>query len=60
MDSYHQVLGIIVVAFTLSQWSLGFLHHQRWKQTQLPTVYGLLHVWLGRVIILLAVVNAFL
>lgn len=58
--SYHQIVGIIVVAFILAQFTIGFLHHKKFKDTQHPTIYGKVHVWLGRIIIFLGVLNAFL
>ncbi|KAK0385005.1 hypothetical protein NLU13_7483 [Sarocladium strictum] len=57
--SYHQIVGIIVVAFILAQFTIGFLHHKKFKDTQHPTIYGKVHVWLGRIIIFLGVLNAF-
>ncbi|KND89668.1 hypothetical protein TOPH_05675 [Tolypocladium ophioglossoides CBS 100239] len=57
--SYHQILGFIIVAFILVQFSLGFLHHTQYRKTQAPTKYGRVHLWLGRLIIFLGVLNAF-
>ncbi|POR31845.1 Uncharacterized protein TPAR_07965 [Tolypocladium paradoxum] len=57
--SHHQILGFIIVAFILVQFSLGFLHHTQYRKTQAPTKYGRVHLWLGRLIIFLGVLNAF-
>jgi hypothetical protein len=57
--SYHQIIGIIVVAFIIAQFAIGFLHHKKFKDTQNPTIYGKVHVWLGRLILFFGVLNAF-
>ncbi|GAB0138522.1 hypothetical protein EsDP_00006755 [Epichloe bromicola] len=57
---YHQVLGYIIVAFILAQLGLGVKHHLEHQKTQAPTLFGRIHMWTGRVILLLAVLNAFM
>lgn len=59
-DSYHQILGFFIVFFILGQFSLGFLHHRQHRRTQLPTKFGKIHLWFGRLIILLGIMNGFL
>ncbi|KAG8418051.1 hypothetical protein J3458_005489 [Metarhizium acridum] len=54
---YHQVLGYIIIAFILAQLGLGFQHHFKHQRTKAPTMFGKIHVWLGRLILLLAFVN---
>lgn len=58
--SYHQILGYIIVAFILAQLGLGVKHHLEHQKTQAPTLFGRIHMWTGRVILLLAVLNAFM
>lgn len=58
-DSYHQILGFFIIIFILVQFSLGFLHHRQFRQTQLPTRFGKIHLWFGRFIILLGIMNGF-
>ncbi|KAH8170602.1 cytochrome domain of cellobiose dehydrogenase domain-containing protein [Sarocladium implicatum] len=57
--SYHQIIGIVVVAFIIAQFTIGFLHHKKFKDTQNPTIYGKIHVWLGRIILFFGIMNAF-
>ncbi|KAG6009059.1 hypothetical protein E4U21_003391 [Claviceps maximensis] len=57
---HHQILGFIIVAFILGQLGLGFKHHLEYQKTQAPTLFGKIHVWSGRVILFLALVNSFL
>jgi cytochrome b561 len=59
-NSAHQVIGILIFIFVLGQFVLGFMHHRIYKKTQQPTKIAPVHVWMGRVIIPLGVVNAFL
>lgn len=42
------------------QFTLGFMHHRAFKKTQQKTKLGPIHVWLGRVIVIMSVVNGFL
>lgn len=51
---------MIVVAFILGQFSIGFLHHRKFKATQNKTIYGTVHIWLGRAIIFFGILNCFL
>ncbi|KAI1425039.1 hypothetical protein F5Y12DRAFT_749413 [Xylaria sp. FL1777] len=55
----HQIIGILVFIFVIAQFMLGFLHHRIYKKTLQPTKMAPIHVWLGRLVILLGVVNGF-
>ncbi|KAI0528231.1 hypothetical protein F5B22DRAFT_584260 [Xylaria bambusicola] len=55
----HQIIGILVFIFSISQLVLGFLHHRAYKKTQQTTKMAPIHVWLGRFVILLGIVNGF-
>lgn len=59
-NTAHQVIGIIAFIFILVQFTLGVLHHRVFKKTQNPTKFAPIHVWLGRVVIVLGIVNGFL
>lgn len=56
----HQIIGFIVVGFVLGQSILGFIHHRAYQHTQRTTKMAPIHVWLGRVIIVIGTVNGFL
>ncbi|KFA79391.1 hypothetical protein S40288_06071 [Stachybotrys chartarum IBT 40288] len=58
-DSAHQILGIIIVATVISQLVLGFLHHKKHQTNQGPSRYGQIHIWVGRVMLLFGLINAF-
>ncbi|KAL1887492.1 hypothetical protein Sste5346_010191 [Sporothrix stenoceras] len=56
----HQIIGIAIFAFVLVQFGLGYYHHKIYKRTQQTTKFAPIHVWLGRVILPGAIVDAFL
>jgi hypothetical protein len=59
-NTAHQVIGIIVFVFILTQFTLGILHHREYKKTQKATMFAPIHVWLGRAAIILGIANGFL
>jgi hypothetical protein len=56
----HQIIGLIVSAGLIAQFTLGFIHHRIWNQTQKTTKLKPVHIWLGRILIALAISDAFL
>lgn len=54
------MLGYIIVACILAQLGLGVQHHFKHQRAKAPTIFGEIHVWLGRLILLLAAVNGFM
>lgn len=56
-NAAHQIIGFIVVAFILGQFTLGVMHHFEYQKTHSPTKYGRIHVWLGNGILLLGLFN---
>ncbi|KAI0399800.1 hypothetical protein F4802DRAFT_587782 [Xylaria palmicola] len=58
-NTAHQVVGIIVFIAVIAQLALGYLHHRKYKKTQGPTKLAPIHVWLGRIVIPLGIVNGF-
>ncbi|KAL7623436.1 hypothetical protein AAE478_007118 [Parahypoxylon ruwenzoriense] len=59
-NSAHQVIGLLIFIFIFAQFTLGFLHHRTFKKTQQTTKMAPIHVWLGRVIVVMGIVNGFL
>ena len=59
-NSPHQIIGVIVIAGLIGQFVLGFLHHRTYTKTQSPTKLAPIHVWLGRLVITLGIVNGFM
>ncbi len=55
----HPVLGTVIIALLLVQPVLGYVQHRIYvrRKEQRGTGWGIVHVWYGRVLILLAVIN---
>jgi len=47
----------VIVVLLLFQPFLGYIHHRRYLSTQRPTVWTHVHVWFGRVLILVGIIN---
>ncbi|VUC22656.1 unnamed protein product [Clonostachys rosea] len=58
-NSYHQVLGFLLTAFFLCQYAIGYFNHRQYRQTGIMSKYNAVHVWFGRIVILIAIMNAF-
>ncbi|RYP62397.1 hypothetical protein DL770_009596 [Monosporascus sp. CRB-9-2] len=58
-NTAHQVIGILVLVVVVVQFALGFMHHRVYKKTQQTTKMAPIHVWLGRLAIVLGVANGF-
>ncbi|KAK3937408.1 hypothetical protein QBC46DRAFT_392792 [Diplogelasinospora grovesii] len=56
----HQIVGLVVLLAVVVQFCLGFWHHRIFKRTQQTTKLAPWHVWLGRVVIVVGILNAFL
>lgn len=57
MTHYHPVIGIVLFILCLIQPILGQLHHMLFKKTGGRTTVSHGHIWLGRAIITLGIVN---
>lgn len=58
IDGYHQVIGYIVVAMlVLFQPAMGLYQHLHYHKTGGRTIFGVMHRWLGRSMIVLGVIN---
>ncbi|KAL4934408.1 cytochrome b561 domain-containing protein [Aspergillus undulatus] len=53
----HTILGTVIVVFLLIQPFIGFWHHYRFKKTQAAGIWTHIHIWLGRIFILLGIIN---
>lgn len=57
MDEYHPVIGIVVFVLLFFQPIFGFLHHAMYKKHQSRTLWSYTHLWLGRIVITLGMIN---
>ncbi|KAL4984656.1 hypothetical protein BDW68DRAFT_190336 [Aspergillus falconensis] len=53
----HTILGTVIVVFLLIQPFVGFWHHHRYKKTQAAGKWAHVHVWIGRIFLLLGLIN---
>ena len=57
-DDYHQTIGYITVScLVLFQPALGLVQHLRFRKAGKRTIFGHVHQWLGRILILLGIIN---
>jgi hypothetical protein len=57
MDHYHPIIGIVVFVLLFFQPILGFVHHLKFKKYSRRTVWSYGHLWLGRIVITLGIIN---
>jgi hypothetical protein len=57
LNSYHPIIGIVVLIAIFFQPILGFLHHSLFKKYKHRTLWSYGHIWLGRVAITLGIIN---
>lgn len=53
----HPVIGIVVFAMLLVQPLLGYIHHRQFKRYQRRKVASHLHLWDGRIAMILGIIN---
>ncbi|KAH7081047.1 hypothetical protein FB567DRAFT_532356 [Paraphoma chrysanthemicola] len=57
LDTYHPIIGIVVFVLLFFQPILGFVHHAKYKKHSRRTIWSYGHLWLGRVVITLGMIN---
>ncbi|KAL1881487.1 hypothetical protein VTK73DRAFT_3549 [Phialemonium thermophilum] len=55
--NYHPIIGIVVLVALLIQPFLGLIHHARFKRLRRRQVWSHLHLWNGRLMIPLGIIN---
>ena len=53
----HPIIGIVVFVMLLVQPLLGYIHHRQFKKYQRRKISSHLHLWDGRIAIVLGIVN---
>ncbi|KAI6915140.1 hypothetical protein KC318_g171 [Hortaea werneckii] len=56
-NSGHQTLGLVIFATVFIQLGLGLVHHLIYRRTKQPTVISKIHLFLGPLLILLALID---
>lgn len=59
-DQGHQIIGILAVIALIVQALLGYQHHRNYKKTGHRTVVSHTHLWIGRTVVVLGMLNAVL
>lgn len=57
INIYHPIIGLVVMGLATIQPILGTIHHRIYKAKQQRTGWAVAHVWLGRIVITLAIIN---
>jgi hypothetical protein len=57
LGQYHPVIGIIVFCLLFFQPLLGYMHHLQYKKCQRRTWWSYGHLWLGRIVVTLGIIN---
>ena len=60
LNEGHQIIGIVVVAALFLQAALGYMHHLKYKKLGRRTWISHAHLWTGRVLIAIGMLNAVL
>jgi hypothetical protein len=42
------------------QLAAGVLHHLKWRKTKQPTTFGKIHLWNGRIVMILGAANGYM
>ncbi|KAK4178656.1 hypothetical protein QBC36DRAFT_99559 [Triangularia setosa] len=53
----HTILGTVVIALFGIQPALGYIHHRQYVQTQSRGPVSYVHIWFGRILMLLGIIN---
>jgi hypothetical protein len=56
-NNTHSIFGVAIVALFLVQPLLGLAHHFLFRKNQARNMFSHLHIWYGRALMILAVVN---
>ena len=57
LDYAHTVIGLVIFSLLAVQLALGVLHHRLFLRSARKTPWTYMHVWLGRILIALGIIN---
>jgi hypothetical protein len=55
--NYHPIIGLVVLAALFLQPFIGLIHHSRYKKLGRRQIWSYLHMWNGRLMIPLGIIN---
>ena len=56
-QSAHPIIGIVVISMLLLQPITGLIHHAIYKKKQSRTAFAIMHLWYGRALLILGLIN---
>lgn len=57
LDNHHAIIGIVLLAAVFFMPALGWMHHMMFKKVGSRTMWSHAHIWLGRAVIPLGIIN---
>lgn len=57
LNSYHPIIGLVLFGLVFFQPIGGLIHHYLYRRGKKSTIVALTHVWLGRILITLGMIN---
>lgn len=57
IDQSHPILGLVIISLLVIQPFLGMVHHNVFKRTNQRSFWSSAHVWYGRVLITIGIIN---
>lgn len=57
IHKYHPIIGLTIISALLFQPALGYLHHAVYVRQHRRSIWSTLHVWWGRVVLTLAIIQ---
>ncbi|KAF1999794.1 iron reductase domain protein [Amniculicola lignicola CBS 123094] len=57
LDENHPIIGIVIFAVLFLQPILGLLHHMLFKKYRTRTLWSYCHIWIGRAVVTLGIIN---
>ncbi|KAI1372653.1 hypothetical protein F4677DRAFT_244873 [Hypoxylon crocopeplum] len=53
----HPIIGIVILVVLFLQPPLGFIHHRQFNRLKRRTIFSHAHIWLGRAVVTLGIIN---
>jgi len=57
LNSYHPIIGLVLLALVSIQPIGGLLHHYLWAKRNKSEFVAMYHIWMGRILITLGMIN---
>jgi hypothetical protein len=58
INNKHAIIGLVVYTLVVTQAVSGYIHHKLFKENTSRTAWSYVHLWIGRLCITLAMINA--